>query len=179
MLEVWKPVLSHKGLYEVSNKGRVKSLGRSTVNKNGRKVTKLEKILSGGVNVRGYHQVYLYDICGDRSLVTTHRLVAIYFIDNPSDFPIINHKDGNKINNFADNLEWCTPSHNTKHAYDNGLINIKRGTEHHSSKLDIFAILTIKTMLKSKVKGRTLAKHYNTSEAFVSKIKNGKSYEYV
>ena len=52
---------------------------------------------------------------------SVHRLVATYFVPNPNNFPIINHKDENNLNNRADNLEWCTYSYNTKHAYKNNL----------------------------------------------------------
>ena len=51
-----------------------------------------------------------------------HRLIAIKYIPNPNNYPVINHIDGNKLNNSIDNLEWCTQSYNIKHAYDTKLI---------------------------------------------------------
>lgn len=68
----------------------------------------------------GYHHVTLCDENGHHQR-TVHRLVATEFIPNPNEYEYINHKDGNKTNNRVDNLEWCTPSENMKHAYRTGL----------------------------------------------------------
>lgn len=67
--------------------------------------------------VCGYHQVKLLENYKVYHKLV-HRLVASAFIDNPSNKPEVNHKDGNKINNDAENLEWVTRSENQKHRYD-------------------------------------------------------------
>jgi HNH endonuclease. len=71
-------------------------------------------------NGNGYKQVQIMRGC-KRYTRYVHRLVAECFIDNPDGLPEINHKDGNKLNNSADNLEWCNHSDNLKHAYRTGL----------------------------------------------------------
>ncbi len=60
---------------------------------------------------KGYCGVYLYNENG-RKFFLVHRLVAIAFIPNPHNFPEVNHKDENPLNNCLDNLEWCSPGYN-------------------------------------------------------------------
>lgn len=113
-MEEWKDVKEFEGLYQVSNKGRVRSLDRVI---NGKRYT--GKILSSKVNA-GYPIVRLCD--GSRKLsVRVHRIVAETFLDNPKGLPEVNHKDGNKRNNKVGNLEWCTSRENKIHAWMTGL----------------------------------------------------------
>ena len=112
MEEEWRPIKGYEGLYEVSNMGRVKSLHRHQ-----------SAILKQGMGHSGYMGVSLYKN-GTRNRTLVHRLVATAFIQNPYNYEIVNHKDGNKNNNIVDNLEWCTSSYNTKHAYRIGLMNV-------------------------------------------------------
>lgn len=107
MIEEWKNITGYEGLYQVSNLGRVKSLNY--------KGNGTEWILKGYVKKDGYEVVTLMKD-GIRKYCRVHRLVALAFLPNPDNLPQINHKDEDKLNNCADNLEWCTGSYNTKYS---------------------------------------------------------------
>jgi hypothetical protein len=66
---------------------------------------------------RGYKRVTL-SISGKTKRFQVHRLVAMYFIENPLNKPCVNHIDGDKENNWLNNLEWCTYSENESHSYN-------------------------------------------------------------
>lgn len=111
MKEIWKDVAGYEGRYKVSNKGRVKSLISG-------------KILKNQSDKYGYQYVKLSNgKRGSYKHMSIHRLVALAFIPNPENKPEVNHKDGNKRNNYVDNLEWVTPKENVEHAYRNNLRN--------------------------------------------------------
>ena len=73
-------------------------------------------LMVGGVNRDGYRQVIV-----NRKTKCVHRIVAETFLQNPQMLPCVNHKDGDKLNNSMDNLEWCTHSENTLHSFRNGM----------------------------------------------------------
>lgn len=102
MGEQWRPVKGHES-YEVSNQGRVRNAVRGNV----RRLTPNEK---------GYLRVQL-----NGKWLRVHRLVAIAFVPNPENKPQVNHIDGDKTNNRADNLEWVTNLENAAHAIIHGL----------------------------------------------------------
>lgn len=93
-MERWKPIEGLIG-YEVSDYGNVRSR---------------RKMLSKFPNSRGYYRVAI-----GNKLYLVHRLVARAFVDNPNNYPIINHKDEDKTNNKASNLEWCTYKYNSNY----------------------------------------------------------------
>ena len=134
--EVWLPTTNLPNGYMVSNLGRVKALSKtiSWGKRNPQLVTYHEHIMKQTENSYGYLVVMLTMPDGDDRYWRVHRLVANAFISNPEHKPTVNHKNGIKIDNTLDNLEWMTISENTKHAYDNGLMNIKSGSEHAQSK---------------------------------------------
>lgn len=106
MEEIWKDILDFPN-YEVSNLGRIRN-------------KKSQCLLTPSANKHGYFHVGLYNEHG-RSNVFVHRAVAIAFCDGYEPVLQVNHIDGDKSHNIADNLEWCTASENVKHAFDTGL----------------------------------------------------------
>ena len=96
-MEIWKDIKDYEGLYWISNLGLVK-------NKHG-------KILKPRLSSNGYYNICLYKN-SKAKCYTVHRLVAEAFINNPDNLPEINHKDENRLNNEASNLEWCDRKYN-------------------------------------------------------------------
>ena len=109
--ERWKPIDGYQGIYEVSNLGRVRSIGRTIVCKNGMKKTIRPKILARKKHRNGYVSSMLC-VNGVQKRILIHRAVASAFVPNPNGYPEVNHKDEDKENNESSNLEWCTKSYN-------------------------------------------------------------------
>lgn len=108
--EIWKSAPYFDEKYEVSNKGRIRN-------------RKTQRHLSLHVKNDGYVIVSLKD----KNSYIVHRMVGKLFINkNNEEQNEINHIDGNKQNNKVENLEWCTRKENMQHAFDNGLINLKK-----------------------------------------------------
>ena len=114
MREIWKDICGYEGLYQISNFGRIKSLNYNH--------TKKEKVLCEKHHKSNYVTVMLCKNVVNRNK-SIHTLVASAFIPNPNNYPCVNHIDGNKKNNNADNLEWCTHKQNIEHAIKTGLAN--------------------------------------------------------
>lgn len=99
MNEEWKPVVGFEKFYKVSSNGTVVSLRTGKVRK---------PVLNQGT---GYNTLVL---CGDhtKKTICVHRIVAEAFVENPNGLGFVNHKDENKLNNNASNLEWCSKAYN-------------------------------------------------------------------
>ncbi len=117
MEEIWKDIEGYEGKYQASNLGNVRSL-------NYRKTSEL-KLLKQKTDGNGYKRVNLYKD-GKRKNCRVHRLVAIAFLPNPNNLPVVNHKDEDKTNNNVNNLEWCTQEYNLNYGTRN-----ERASENH------------------------------------------------
>lgn len=113
----WRDVKGYEGLYQVNDKGDIRSVARVKPNNKGYQQVN-ERLLAQTPDKDGYLRVCLSKN-GEHTPKLVSRLVAQAFIPNPDRLPVVNHKDENKQNNHADNLEWCTVQYNT--CYGTGL----------------------------------------------------------
>lgn len=101
ILEQWTKIKGYEDLYEISNFGRVKSLGKNI-------------IMKPMNHYKGHNFVHLFNK-KVRAKYFIHRLVACHFIPNPDHKEVVNHIDENKKNNHITNLEWMTSGENTRY----------------------------------------------------------------
>lgn len=176
MEETWKAVVGFEGVYEVSSLGRIRVLERVVV----RYLTRRAKILTGKRSWHGYHRVGL---CDDRRSYTTqiHRIVAVAFIPNPKGKPFINHKDGNKLNNSVENLEWVTASENCKHAFQSGLSkgNFKTWPNNMKARLNPRLVRRIRAMVASGVSINAEANKMGCDWKTISNIITRRTWKHV
>lgn len=104
-VEIWKDVPGYEGLYQASTSGRIKSIPRNGT---------LGGILVGAISKHGYRRVLLYSK-NKRKDWRVNRVIATTFIPNPNNLKQVNHKDEIKLNDRADNLEWCTSKYNNNY----------------------------------------------------------------
>ena len=122
-MEEWRDIRGYEGKYQVSNLGRVKSLKDTHGNYR-------EKILKP----RNSHEYLSVVLCKNSKskTYTIHRLVAMHFIENPNNYPEVNHKDENKQNNRVENLEWCDRKYNCNYGTYNKRLSEKRKDYKHT-----------------------------------------------
>lgn len=116
-LEQWKDIQGYEGLYQVSNKGRVRSIDR-VIKHYPKDYFQKGRVLKSALSKNGYPMVILVNH-NERKTRNVHRLVAETFIVNPNNFPEVNHKDEDKTNNSVENLEWCTRKYNANYGTRN------------------------------------------------------------
>lgn len=163
----FKEIEGYNNDYFITEDGDVISVKR------GKKI-----LLKKRVNSRGYYYVNLCKNDKYKS-ICIHRLVGIYFVENNNGFNVLNHIDGNKLNNRYDNLEWCDQVHNMKEASRMGLLKIKRGAESnlYSGKLNIDISNMIRSIRSNeKLSYDKIAKMFDVSKATIINICKNRIY---
>lgn len=158
--EKWIDIKGYENLYKISNYGRVYSYRQN-------------KIMSLKTDSKGYHQISLYKN-SIRKEFRVHILVATNFIkNNNQDKDIVNHKDGNKKNNYYKNLEWTTHKENIKHAIDNKLLinDIEHFRKRKVAKLDINTNKILKIYNSIDEASKDIGCHHNS----ITKVCKGNS----
>ena len=179
-MEIWKEIEGYEGYYLISTFGRVKSQSRKIYNdgikgKNKFYISK-EKIINGRIDQNGYLRVAL---CKNNKQqdYSIHRLVATAFIENLENKPCINHKDGNKLNNSFDNMEWVTLKENIKHAWRTGLSSARKGTKSNFSKLTEDDIKNIFSLREQGLTQQAIADQVGCTRSNISYILNKKTWQ--
>lgn len=171
---IWKDVVGFEVYYEVNNNGVVRTKERVITISCHQKFTRTHSIKSKEKKQRigknGYVTVALVinDVTKNTYL---HRIIAEAFVPNPNNYSVVNHINGLKTDNRIENLEWCTSSHNNKHAIDNGLRTAA------NSCLDKEVSLKILELKKSGKTQKEIAEHLNLSISTVGGFLRGRSYK--
>lgn len=156
----------HETMYLITDSGRV-------INK----YTNRELI--GSYDKDGYRKVSL-QVAGKQRSATVHRLVALHFVSNPHNYPVIDHLDGNKQNNHATNLEWVTVQENTQRAYNMGLIKPKCGEEHGESIYTTEQIIRVCELIcGDNLLYKDISKITGVSEGMINRIRNRKAWIHI
>ncbi len=168
--EVWKDIPGYEGYYQVSNLGRVKSLSR--------KFSPKEIILKSVINRCGYEMVALQREHKSKSC-TVHRLVAIAFLGQSH--LEVDHVNGIKTDNRLVNLEFVTPSENSKRTFLLGLRRSYKGVNNSSCKLDDKKILEIREIITShnRPSFAEIGRRYGVTDVLIGKIARRENWKHI
>ena len=180
IMEEWKWIPGYENHYMASTLGRIKSckkeisIYRKDINREYKSSWK-EKILKQAYR-SDYKKVGL-SMRNEIRQPLVHRVIALTFIPNPENKRTINHKNGIKTDNRAENLEWFTDSENHQHAHLLGLMNPNKGEDHYNSKLNEFQIRVIRKC--NDLNKTELGKIFNVIPQNIGCIKSRKTWKHV
>lgn len=172
--EIWKDIPGYEGLYEVSNRGNVRSLDRLCLGSDGRREFHRGQQLKPQTLWNGYQEVYLSNREGGvkRKHRTLHSLVAEAFLGPRPPKHDIMHLDGDRGNNRVENLKYGTRAENLHQTYEYG------GTAANGKLTKAEAIEAIQRLVRGE-DPQSLAREYNVNSAAMYHIKNGTSFAWL
>jgi hypothetical protein len=169
MNETYVDIPNTDGAYSVSNLGKVRSNGF------GRSRNRRPRTMSPGLTGSGYRSV-IFSINGAKTWRMVHRLVASAFVPNADQKEQVNHINGVKTDNRAENLEWVTPAENTRHSIRTGLARSQHGEGNRMAKLTAKEASQIMGLRGSGMPQRKIAAMFGVSSKTVSKIQCGNGW---
>lgn len=178
---LWGDLPDYEDYYQVSTSGGIRSKDRKVLSKNqfgAYEMLRKGKVLKVTKTKQGYGEVKLTNSEGSCSTYKIHRIIASAFIPNPLEKSQVNHIDGNKLNNRVDNLEWATPSENTQHAYDTGLI-CRKGSKQSSSVLKECDIPFIRLWVEYGYRYKDIAEAFGVGSTSIGNIMTKVAWSHV
>lgn len=172
----WVDLLGWETQYEICRAGLVRSKKRLVKSKGNHYRTVNPKILSL-IPLNDYRVVCLSKN-GKTSVVGIHILVATQFVPNPLNKAEVNHKDGDKANNWDWNLEWTTHQENMSHAYANKLVN-STGSSNPMAKVTDAVVLEIREKFSNGSKQCDLCKEYGLGATAIHQIIKRKTWNHI
>ena len=157
-IEEWKEIKNCSG-YKISTLGNV-------IGPRGRKI-KIQKY-------KGHGGYYFFRMPHKKFTKTIHRLVADHFIDNPNNYPEVNHINGIKSDNALNNLEWCTRKQNMQHAHSTGL----KSNKGNRKIFDDMQFAIIKECFQMNFTNVGIAKYFGCNQSTIAYIRNGSRMYY-
>ena len=168
-----KDIKGYEGTYKISNFGRIKHIGKPSKNKKDT-FSKFDFIVSDKLS-RGYRQVQLVDDFGNKTTCYVHKLVAEAFISNPNNYKHVNHKDENKENNLATNLEWCDVLYNN--TYNDRHVKVGEKERHYINLIKFennekvnLGIMKLTDITKYHISVNAVYKYIDTDKIFYFRV---------
>jgi hypothetical protein len=170
--EIWRDINGYEGLYQISNYGRVKSLGGRLGGYVKDIIMKLTPDQKGYSRVR-FSKNY------KKETFKVHRLVANAFLLNIKNKPMVNHKDGEKNNNYVHNLEWVNNSENRLHAIRNEYIKYPKGENSYTHKLNNKDVFKIRELFQNGKSIRDISNEFNVTWQNIKYIIDRKTWSHI
>lgn len=172
--EQWRPIPGFENIYEASSLGRIRSIDRIRIDRNGRPIQLRGRIKEPRLNEKGYLRISLTNGGGRQRDFFVQRLVLAAFSGGNRPDMHARHLDGNQLNNCIVNLEWGTPVENSEDKFRHGTQPL--GEECHTAKLTVADVLRI---MKREKSAKAFAKEYGVSPGAIKHIWAGRNWVHI